>query len=78
MIWGGIGGRTSFRGDVLGDILSLIRQEVERKFENMEKTIPKDFVREYDTSEHRKVRTISIRLASWQYSTTVGPVGRPK
>ncbi len=53
-----------------------IRQEMEREFEDMEKRIPKDLVREYTTGEGGKVREVAPLV--YGYSMTVGPDGKPR
>jgi hypothetical protein len=45
-------------------------------FEDIEKRIPKDFVREYTTPEGGKVREIGPMV--YGYSMTVGPDGKPR
>jgi HSP20 family protein len=53
-----------------------MRREMEREFEDMEKTIPKDLIREYTTSEGGKVREVGPMV--YGYSMTVGPDGKPR
>src|SRR5215813_11173148 len=53
-----------------------MKQEMEREFEEMEKRIPKDLIREYTTSEGGKVREVGPMV--YGYSMTVGPDGKPK
>lgn len=47
---------------------------MEREFEDIEKRIPRDLVREY--IHHRKVREVGPIL--YGYSMTIGPEGKPK
>src|SRR6476469_1894245 len=49
---------------------------MEREFEGIEKRIPKDLVREYNTPEGGKVREVGPFV--YGYSMTIGPDGRPK
>jgi HSP20 family protein len=53
-----------------------MRREMEREFEDVEKRIPKDLVREYTTPEGGKVREIGPMV--YGYSMTVGPDGKPR
>ncbi len=53
-----------------------MRREMEREFEDMEKSIPKDLVREYTTPEGGKVREAGPFV--YGYSMTVGPDGKPR
>jgi HSP20 family protein len=53
-----------------------MKQEMEREFEEMDKRIPKDLIREYTTSEGGKVREVGPMV--YGYSMTVGPDGKPK
>jgi HSP20 family protein len=53
-----------------------MKREMERGFEDVEKRIPKDLVREYTTPEGGKVREIGPMV--YGYSMTVGPDGKPK
>ena len=53
-----------------------MKQEMEREFEEMEKRIPKDLIREYTTSEGGKVREVGPMV--YGYSMTVGPDGKPR
>jgi HSP20 family protein len=53
-----------------------MRREMEREFEDIEKTVPKDLVREYNTPQGGKVREVGPLV--YGYSTTVGPDGKPK
>jgi HSP20 family protein len=52
------------------------RREMEREFEDIEKTVPKDLIREYDTPQGGKVREVGPLV--YGYSMTVGPDGKPK
>src|SRR5438874_12249364 len=53
-----------------------IRRQMEREFEDMEKRIPKELVREYQTPEGGKVREVGPIV--YGYSMTIGPDGKPK
>jgi HSP20 family protein len=53
-----------------------MRREMEREFEDMEKRIPKDLVREYTTPEGGKIREAGPFV--YGYSMTVGPDGKPR
>src|SRR5207249_8909467 len=53
-----------------------MRRQMEREFEDMEKRIPKDLVREYNTPEGGKVREVGPIV--YGYSMTIGPDGRPR
>ena len=53
-----------------------MRREMEREFEDIEKRIPKDLVREYTTPEGGKVREAGPFV--YGYSMTVGPDGKPR
>jgi HSP20 family protein len=57
-----------------------MRREMERQFEeqfkNFQSTVPKDLVREYETSEGDKVREVGPIV--YGYSMTIGPDGKPK
>ena len=53
-----------------------MRREMEREFADIEKTVPKDLVREYDTPQGGKVREVGPLV--YGYSMTVGPDGKPK
>src|SRR5438874_13639010 len=53
-----------------------IRRQMEREFEDMEKRIPKDLVREYNTPQGGKVREVGPIV--YGYSMTIGPDGKPK
>jgi HSP20 family protein len=52
------------------------RREMEREFEDIEKTAPKDLIREYNTPQGGKVREVGPLV--YGYSMTVGPDGKPK
>lgn len=49
---------------------------MEREFEGIEKSIPKDLVREYTTPKGEKVREVGPMV--YGYSMTVGPDGKPR
>jgi len=53
-----------------------MRREMEREFEDIEKTVPRDLVREYDTPQEGKVREVGPLV--YGYSMTVGPDGKPR
>jgi HSP20 family protein len=53
-----------------------MQREMEREFEDIEKRIPKDLVREYETPEGGKVREVGPIV--YGYSMTVGPDGKPR
>ena len=53
-----------------------MRRQMEREFEDIEKRIPKDLVREYDTPQGGKVREVGPIV--YGYSMTIGPDGKPK
>ena len=53
-----------------------MKREMEKEFEDMEKRIPKDLIREYTTSEGGKVREVGPMV--YGYSMTVGPDGKPR
>jgi len=50
-------GRWGFLEDVFRGS-DQMRREMEREFEDIEKTVPKDLVREYDTPQGGKVREV--------------------
>ena len=52
-----------------------MRREMERGFEDIEKRIPKDLIREYTTPGGGKVREVGPMI--YGYSITVGPDGKP-
>jgi HSP20 family protein len=49
---------------------------MEREFENIEKRIPKDLIREYNTPQGGTVREVGPIV--YGYSMTIGPDGKPK
>jgi len=53
-----------------------LRQEMEREFEDIEKRIPKNLVREYNTPEGGKVREVGPMV--YGYSMSIGPDGKPR
>ena len=66
------------RGGLLEDMFrgfDQMRRDMEREFEDIEKTVPKDLVREYDTPQGGKVREVGPLV--YGYSMTVGPDGKP-
>src|SRR5690348_18506236 len=52
-----------------------MRRQMETEFEDMEKRIPKDLVREYSTPQGGKVREVGPIV--YGYSMTIGPDGKP-
>ena len=68
-------GRRGFFDDMFRGFDEM-RREMEREFEDMEKRIPKDLVREYTTPEGGKVREVGPMV--YGYSMTVGPDGKPR
>jgi HSP20 family protein len=67
------------RGEFFEDVFrgfDQMRREMEREFEDIEKTVPKDLVREYNTPQGGKVREVGPLV--YGYSMTVGPDGKPK
>ena len=54
----------------------LFRRRREREFEDIERRIPKDLIREYNAPDGRKVRKLGPIV--YGYSMTVGPDGKPK
>jgi HSP20 family protein len=53
-----------------------MRRQMESEFEDFEKRVPKDLVREYNTPQGGKVREVGPIV--YGYSMTIGPDGRPK
>ena len=53
-----------------------MRRDMEREFEDIEKKVPKDLLREYDTPQGGKVREVGPLV--YGYSMTVGPDGKPR
>jgi HSP20 family protein len=53
-----------------------MRREMERDFEEIEKTVPKDLVREYNTPQGGKLREVGPLV--YGYSMTIGPDGKPR
>jgi HSP20 family protein len=53
-----------------------MRRQMEKEFEDFEKRVPKDLVREYNTPQGGKVREVGPIV--YGYSMTIGPDGRPK
>jgi HSP20 family protein len=68
-------GRGGFFEDVFRGF-DQMRREMEREFEDIEKTVPKDLVREYDIPQGGKIREVGPLV--YGYSMTVGPDGKPK
>ena len=81
---GGSGGSSRSRGQFgFGDMFrgfEEMRREMEGMFEeqlkNFQSTVPKDLVREYETSEGDKVREVGPIV--YGYSMTIGPDGKPR
>jgi HSP20 family protein len=74
----GMGGRglgTGFFDDMFRGF-DQMRREMDREFEDLEKRIPKDLVREYTTPEGGKIREAGPFV--YGYSMTVGPDGKPR
>ena len=53
-----------------------MRRQMEREFEDIEKRIPKDLIREYTTPGGRKVREVGPMI--YGYSMTIGADGKPR
>ena len=68
-------GRRGFFDDMFRGI-DQMKREMEREFEDMEKRIPKDLIREYTTPEGGKVREVGPMV--YGYSMTVGPDCKPR
>src|ERR687892_2372144 len=73
--FGGFGGGGGFFDDMLRGF-DQMRREMEREFEDIEKRIPKELVREYNTPQGGKVRQVGPIV--YGYSMTVGPDGKPR
>ena len=74
----GGGRRRGFGGGFFDDMFrgfDQMRREMEREFEDIEKRIPKDLVREYNTPQGGKVREVGPLV--YGYSMTIGPNGKP-
>ena len=73
------GGRRGLGGGSFDDMFrgfDQMRRHMEREFEDIEKRIPKDLIREYTTPEGGKVREVGPMI--YGYSMTVGPDGKPR
>jgi HSP20 family protein len=68
-------GRRGFFDDMFRGFDEM-RREMERGFEDIEKRIPKDLIREYTTPGGGKVREVGPMI--YGYSMTVGPDGKPR
>jgi HSP20 family protein len=68
-------GRRGFFDDMFRGF-DQMKREMEREFEDIEKRIPKDLIREYTTSEGGKVREVGPMV--YGYSMTVGPDSKPR
>ena len=53
-----------------------MRRDMELEFEDIEKTVPKDLVKEYDTPQGGKVREVGPLV--YGYPMTVGPDDKPR
>jgi HSP20 family protein len=71
----GFGGGVGFFDDMLRGF-DQMRREMEREFEDIERRIPKELVREYNTPQGGKVREVGPIV--YGYSMTVGPDGKPR
>jgi HSP20 family protein len=72
-------GRRGFGSGFFDDMFrgfDQMRREMEREFEDIERRIPKDLVREYTTPEGGKIREAGPFV--YGYSMTVGPDGKPR
>lgn len=72
-------GRRGLGGGFFDDMFrgfDQMRREMEREFEDIEKRIPKDLIREYNTPQGGKVREVGPIV--YGYSMTIGPDGKPK
>jgi HSP20 family protein len=72
-------GRRGLGGGFFDDMLrgfDQMRREMEREFEDIEKKIPKDLIREYNTPQGGKVREVGPLV--YGYSMTIGPDGKPR
>jgi HSP20 family protein len=58
------------------DVRKAIEKMFEESFEEMETKAPKDLVREYQTSDGRKVKEFGPVV--YGYSMTIGPDGKPR
>lgn len=58
------------------DVRKAVEKMFEESFEEMETKAPKDLVREYKTSEGRKVKEFGPLV--YGYSMTIGPDGKPR
>ncbi len=65
----------SFFEDIFREFDEMSRSFTEQ-FKNIENTVPKDLVREYETPEGGKVREVGPIV--YGYSMTIGPDGKPK
>ncbi|HEY6882941.1 MAG TPA: archaeal heat shock protein Hsp20 [Nitrososphaeraceae archaeon] len=73
-------GRRGFGGGAFFDDMfrgfDQMSRDMERQFEDIEKRVPKDLVREYTTPEGGKIREAGPFV--YGYSMTVGPDGKPR
>jgi HSP20 family protein len=73
------GGRRGLGGGFFDDMFrgfDQMKREMERELEDIEKRIPKDLIREYNTPQGGKVREVGPIV--YGYSMTIGPDGKPK
>jgi HSP20 family protein len=68
-------GRGRFFEDMFREF-DQMRREMEREFEDIEKSVPKGLVREYDTPQGGKVREVGPLV--YGYAMIVGPDGKPR
>ena len=68
-------GRGGFFEDMFR-VFDQMRRDVEQEFEDIEKSVPKDLVREYDMPQGGKVREVGPLV--YGYSMTVGADGKPR
>ena len=71
----GFGGGGGFFDDMFRGF-DQMKREMEKEFEDIEKRIPKELVREYSTPQGGKVREVGPIV--YGYSMTVGPDGKPR
>jgi HSP20 family protein len=72
--WNWFGRENPFRE--IYDVRKAIEKMFEESFEEMETKAPKDLVREYQTSDGRKVKEFGPVV--YGYSMTIGPDGKPR
>jgi HSP20 family protein len=72
------GGRRGLGGDFLEDMFrgfDQMKRNMEREYENIQRRIPKDLIREYNTPQGGTVREVGPIV--YGYSITIGPDGKP-